>query len=227
MYTGSSISAAAIVEHLLNMTRDVEDLVYTVKRVLNRETRVRAETIEKLYRQEILPYKGTLENMTSKLFEFLASGRLTLVDMSEYYLNSAIQLERAGQSIEASVYRLLLLASLKVELTTETLELLRGLYDKMEDSIRSLTSIMRLLQNMRGEEAYRMLEDRVRKLKETEEEADALYRKAYAHIVSVFNDKPRELIVLKDMLELVESAIDRILEAGNYMRIIAVATITR
>ncbi len=227
MYTGSSISAAAIIEHLLNMTRDVEDLVYIVKRMLSGESPARAEAIEKLYRQEILPYKTAIENMTSKLFEFLASGRLALVDMSEYYLNSAIQLERAGQSIEASVYRLLLLASLKVNLTTETIELMKSLYDKMEDSVRSLTSIMRLLQNMRGEDAYRMLEERVRKLKETEEEADALYRKAYAYIISEFNDKPRELIVLKDMLELIESSIDRILEAGNYMRIIAVATITR
>lgn len=51
MYTGSSISIAAIIEHLLNMARDLEDLAHLSWRLAKESSSV--EELEKAYRQEV------------------------------------------------------------------------------------------------------------------------------------------------------------------------------
>ena len=227
MYAGSSISVAAVIEHLLNMTRDVEDLTHTSWTLVRDNPSI--EAIEKVYRQEISTRKDKIEDMKSRLFEYMASGRIEVIENSGFYLTIALNLERAAQSIDASVYRLLLFINTIGSPREETLNLVSELFFKLKEALGYLASSLRVLQGISGanREVYKILDQRVRKIKEAEEEADGIYRKIIAHALVTYKGDCGALTALKDLVDHQENAVDYVAEAGDYVRILGVSLYSR
>ncbi len=225
MYAGSSISVAAIVEHLMNMTRDLEDLAHLVWTLTQGEPRI--EAIEKAYRQEVVPRKEKSEEMKAKLFEFMASGRIEIVEYSSFYLMVAMSLEKAAQSLDAAAYRMILLAG-AASRNGEAMSLVASQLEHVKSALGHLLSALRVVQSMSASnEKYRMLEQKIGNLKAAEEDADKVYRKLLAYAITEYKDNCSALIILKDLAESVEDSMDYIAEAGDYVRALGVALYSR
>ncbi|MEB3773893.1 MAG: hypothetical protein GSR86_03065 [Desulfurococcales archaeon] len=226
MYTGSSISIAAIIEHLLNMARDLEDLAHLSWRLAKESSSV--EELEKAYRQEVTRGKERIEEMKLRLFEYMASGRIEVVENSVFYLNIALSLERAAQSLDASVYRLLLYANLPSS-SREGAEMAAELYAKAKEALNYLSSALRVLQNMGGadRERYRLLDQRLARVKVAEEEADVVYRRIIAYSITEHKPSCDSMTILKDLADYGEAAMDYIAEAGDYVRLLGVSIYSR
>ncbi|MCE4603132.1 MAG: hypothetical protein F7B18_08110 [Desulfurococcales archaeon] len=227
MYAGSSISVAAIVEHLLNMARDLEDLAHLAWRLSSQSPE--AEVLEKTYRQEVVTKKDKIEEMKSKLFEYMASGRIEVVEHSSFYLTIAISLERAAQSLDAAIYRMLLFTSIAKSQGAEALAQVSGLFSSMREALNHLSSALRVVQNMSGanRDQYKMLDQRVARVKVAEDDADKLYRKVMAYALEMYRGDCSLLVALKDLADSAENAMDYIAEAGDYVRALGVSIYSR
>lgn len=226
MYAGSSISVAAIVEHLLNMARDLEDLAHLAWRLA--EDAPGVEVLEKTYRQDVVTRKDKIEDMKSRLFEYMASGRIEVVEYSSFYLTIALSLERAAQSLDAAVYRMLLFTNIAGS-GGEPLKQVSGMFSSIRDALSHLSAALRMVQNMSGanRDQYKMLDQRVARVKGAEEEADKLYRRVIAYALEKYRGDCSLLVALKDLADSAESAMDYIAEAGDYVRALGVAIYSR
>ncbi len=213
---------ATIIERLLDMARQLEDMTVASKQLVDGFD---PNAIQKVYKQNIVMGKERLEEMKTTLYDFLARGRIEIVDMSDYYMRLAMLLVRAGQKIDAVVYRMLMLSSYRNDIKRNIATDLERMLGTLEEALYNLEASIRRLERVVGNDhnSLRMLEASLEKVRKAEEAADAEYRRLLATIVSEYSDKPGMLVLFKDLADNVEDAVDIVYDASDIVRILGLA----
>ncbi len=222
VYQGGSISLATIIERLLDMARQLEDMTVASKQLISDFD---PNAIQKVYKQNIVVGKERLEEMKTTLYDFLARGRIEIIDMSDYYMRLAMLLVRVGQKIDAVVYRMLMISSYKDEVKEDTISELGRMLATLEEALYNIEESIRRLERVVGNDhnSFRMLESSLEKVRKAEEAADAEYRRMLATIVSEYSSKPGMLVLFKDLADNVEDAVDIVYDASDLVRILGLA----
>ncbi|MCE4613451.1 MAG: DUF47 family protein [Desulfurococcales archaeon] len=227
MYSGN-ITEAVLLEILANMARELENVAFRVSRSVA-EGRLGSEALEKLYRQDIMRAKGEVQKLRYKLHEYLAAGRMGLVEMADVYTMIANDLAEAVSSLELGVYMTLLLSSKKGAAADDVAKGLIEMYRMASDASTMLASAVRMVQEAShaSEEILKLLSGKISKIEMMEEEADAAYRKLVASIFERYNGDPVALIASKDVADRLEEFMDRVASAGYHVRLIQAAKTAR
>ncbi|MEB3860197.1 MAG: hypothetical protein LRS43_03190 [Desulfurococcales archaeon] len=227
MYS-SNITEAVILEILANMARELENISFKVSRSMV-ESRPGSEALEKLYRQDIMRAKGEVQKLRYKLHEYLAAGRMGLVEMAHVYTIIADDLAEAMSSLELGVYMTLLLSSRRENSSEDVARGLKEMYRMIADASAILASAVRMVQeaSQASEEVLKLLSGKITKIEVMEEDADAVYRKLVASILENYGNDPVALVTSKDVADRLEDFMDKIASAGHYVRLIQASKTAR
>jgi len=211
--TGNLVRAA-IGEQLVNIAREVDSLASRLASLLSGEP-PSFDDVDKFYRQDVALARNNVDRMVRRIFEYVASGRMSLVDSRDVLFDALEEYERLVRSVEEAVHRIRhlspsspaypgasRLASLLAEAARELVSLARHVADHGEAGLvveRAASTVMTV--EREADEAYRASLDSLL-------EADLGYK---------------QLLVGKDVLDLLESAVDSAERISRLLRIIALA----
>jgi len=222
MYAASgNLSRTFIVEQLINIAREVDSGVATVARLLQGSEFPEYQVVDKAFRQEVAMSKRNVEAYTSRLLEYIASGRIELVDNKDLVIAAVRLFDELIYDIEDAVYRVVLLRKYDVKEIPELNEKVSSILRTISSMTNELTAIVRLLSRVGGnKEAVRMLERRVNQVLQAESDVDILYREALDALVA---GKPDVLqaMLYKDILEKLEAAADAAKSLAENFRVMA------
>ena len=101
-----SLAKAAILEQLVNVSREVDSLVSRFYRLLSEASSLPpAEVIDKFFRQDVALAKTSVDRSINRIYEYMASGRINLLDSRDLLFSILERYESLMGRIEASSYR--------------------------------------------------------------------------------------------------------------------------
>ncbi|MEB3765036.1 MAG: DUF47 family protein [Desulfurococcales archaeon] len=230
MYAGTgNLSKTTIIEQLIYISRELDGLVSQLLRYMPEEGGLPSqEVLDKLYRQDVAITKDKIDQAVSRLLEFIASGRMGLIDSKEFYISIAMGLRRITDYVEAVIHRLLL-AKKKLGSDLEIPELsntLREMIRMLEEAIFETSSIIRAFSTIsRGNtEILKTMESKVDRIKEIEQDADETYRDLMEKLLDFFPDNYIAYTVYREILDKLEDALDEAERIAIDLKILALTS---
>jgi len=205
---GGSLSRTFIFEQFINIARRIDDGVAAVARLLSDGSLPAYEVIDKMFRQVVVVTKNDVERSTGKLLEYLASGRIELVDNKDLVIEAVRLFDAAIYDVEEAVYRLVLLKKYNVEEIPDLNKKIAKMFVTLSEITSEITAIVRFLSRIgTSREILRMLESHVIQVNKAEETIDELYREALDALVAS-NPSTVQALLYKDVFEKLEATAD-------------------
>ena len=201
-----SISKSLLYEKLLNIARSLEYAAETASGAFNggRDVEESYRRVREISEEAVAQY--------FKFLDFLADGRMGLIDNVSLYLRAAMSIARAAQKVEASLYRLLILGGGGVPGS------LAGLARKAAEAASELSAML-LVMSGASEEKARVAREKFARIVKLEGEADEEYRRGLRSLLSMEGEGAARLVILKDAMEYLEECVDEIFEAANHLNV--------
>lgn len=224
---GESITSNTIIERLITMAQGVEDTSSHMLQVLS-SAPISPELIEKTYRQDLLQFRDVVTKGKEGLLDYIANGRLSLIAYKEFYIEAALQMECIMSRLEAGTYRLLLSLSLERNLPEGLVESVRGLLRELQGSSIALVDMLRASEGPVKDPAARrkLLDDKFDLVSESEKRADAIYREALAMVAEKYSNEAAKLLMLKEVIDSFEDAVDCAYNASTYVRLVGLGLLS-
>ncbi|MGC9113222.1 hypothetical protein [Acidilobus sp.] len=224
---GESITSNIIIERLITMAQGVEDTSSHMLEVLSSPS-FSPELIEKTYRQDLLRFREVVTKGKEGLLDYIANGRLSLIAYKEFYIEAALQVECIMNRLEAGTYRLLLSLSLERNLPESLVESVRGLLRELQGSSIALVDMLRANEGPVKDPAARrkLLDDKFDLVSEAEKRADAIYREALAMVAEKYSNEAAKLLMLKEVIDSFEGAVDCAYNASTYVRLVGLGLLS-
>ncbi|MEB3844442.1 MAG: hypothetical protein LRS48_02005 [Desulfurococcales archaeon] len=230
MYAGTgNLSKTTIIEQLIYMSRELDSLVSTILRTLGNEGSLPEPLVlDKIYRQDVQLSKGRIDQASARILEFIASGRMGLIDTKEFYISVTMRFVKIMDYVSAAAHRMLLASKKLGEQSAKYSQInnnLRRLLKTLEDSLFEISSIVRGLTSIvRGNiEILKSLESKADRVKLLEEEADELYRASLEEILDLA-ESFKAYALYREMLDKLEDAIDEAERIATDLKILALST---
>ena len=222
MYAASgNLSRTFIAEQLINVAREVDNAVAVVSRLISGSKLPEYQVVDKAFRQEVAMSKRSVETYSSRLLEYIASGRIELVDSKDLILGSLRVMESIVYNVEDALYRLVLLKKHGIEEIPRINEEISSMLRVLSSMTSEITSITRLLSRIgSNRETMRMLERRVDQVVQAEADVDRLYREALDALIAS-SPTAAQAMLYKDALDSLEAAADAAKDLAESFRILA------
>ncbi|MCE4628060.1 MAG: hypothetical protein F7C34_02790, partial [Desulfurococcales archaeon] len=93
MYTGpSNLSKTVLLEQLVFMSNEASTLLFELYKMLSNSKGVpSAEAVDKFLRQDVALSKDRVDSAAEKMLYYIASSRIDLIDLKEFYINLALR----------------------------------------------------------------------------------------------------------------------------------------
>lgn len=205
-----SLTRRSVLEQLSNMARE---LAYASGRISKALMGGDIEGAYKVAREA----KEGVDTVYYRLLDYIAGGRIELLDNADLYLFVARSLHRASQRLEAAVFRLTILGG---DVGEDALRRAALLLVKAKEAASNLDSAITMLASA-SPESRGLVKSRMGYVARLEDEADSEYRSLISWLVDSSGIPPARMIILKDAADFIESVVDDIFEAANHLRIIA------
>ncbi len=200
-----SITRASIAEQILNIAREVEVLASRLSSLLSKDP-YPGEELDKFFRQDLALAKNTVDRIVSRVFDYVGSGRLGLLDSKEVVFSILSEYEALVQRIEAAAHRARLAARLE-KLPGDPARRASSIASILAEAAGELTSMARHLAGPINSETVRLVEKRASKVTGLERQADEEYRAALDSLIEEAGGF-REYVVMRDVVESLEDAVD-------------------
>ena len=217
--TGNLVKAA-VGEQLVNMARELDVLVSRLHSLVGESGGAPSpEAIDKFFRQDLALTKDSVDRIVSRVLEYIASGRMNLLDSKDLIFQLLNLYEELSRKIEAAVYRLKLIAGRGVRLP----EVSKYVVEQARLLSQATTNLVYISRQIGGSsEAFRRLESSVSRVVEIEREADRIYREALDVLLDAAPDY-KAYVMYRDVLDNLEDAVDVVERLAKSMRILSIA----
>jgi hypothetical protein len=224
---GESLTSNTIIERLITMAQGVEDTSTHLLHVVSASS-LMPEVVEKAYRQDLLQFRDVVTKGKEGLLDYIANGRLSVVTYKEFYIEAALQMECIMSRLEAGTYRLLLSLSLEKALPSNILESVRGLLRELQSSSIALVDMLRASEGPIKDPAARrkIIDDKFNLVSDSERRADAIYREALAAVTEAYSREAGKLLMLKEVIESFEDAVDCAYNTSTYVRLVGLGLLS-
>jgi len=214
-----SIAEMSIREQLSNIAINFSNMASTVGKMveiaLNADhDPLAVEKLKKMYEREILGLKEKIDGGRERLFRYLSRMRETISYLAAY-AQISILYTKTSQYIEGFTYRLFLYTSK---------------YQKIDDDIKTdLMKLMTILNEMSSSllRVFRSLgvnkaivREAISDVKIKEEEADSIYRTLYVKVIERYSENVKNLLLLENLVDSLESSIDLLKDISDYSLIL-------
>ncbi len=219
-----SLAKAAILEQLVNVTREVDILVSRFYRILSESASLPpAEVIDKFFRQDVALAKNNIDRAINRIYEYMASGRLNLLDSRELLFSILEKYETLMRRIEAATYRMLILRRAGYEIE-DVDPLLVALVKLLGSASQELVGLVRRVAGApKGLEALRLVEGPVSAINQAERDADEAYRELIDRLVNTAPDF-RSYALYRDVADGLEDAIDTVTDLSRLYRLLVISS---
>lgn len=209
MFAGSgSISREVVVEHLVNIARELEAIIVAVNNTFDQDSLPRAEVVDKLFRQDLALSKERIERSVAQLLLYIASGRIELVDSKELILRLTEGYRDIVARIEAFTHRIKLAEMAGAVPDQKILGDMKEMLKLIAEASGHVTTLARLAGRVMGNhEVARMMESRNDKVQEVERLVDELYREILETLIHSAGDF-KNYILVRDAVDMLEEAMD-------------------
>lgn len=209
MYAGTgSISREVVIEHLVNIARELESIIVAVNNTFGSSSLPDAEVLDKLFRQDLVMSKDRIEKSIAQLLLYIASGRIELVDSKELILRVTEGYRDTVMKIEAFIHRIELAKRVGAELGGIVLQRMKDILKLIVEASGHITTLSRLSARAVGNhEVARMMEARNDKVQEIERLVDELYREVLDALIDTSSDF-KSYILVRDAVDTLEDAMD-------------------
>ncbi len=211
MFTGvGNISREVVVEHLVNIARELESLLVSVNALIGEGNLPSAEYLDKFLRQDIYSSKERIESNIAQLLIYMASGRIELVDSKELILRVTEGFRGTTSKLEAFVHRVKMASKAGVEVPESVSSELKYILKLVTEASGHVTTLARLAGRAYGNHnVAKMMESRNDKVQEIERLVDDSYRSILDSLISQSKDF-REYILLRDAVDMLEDIADNL-----------------
>lgn len=219
-----SLAKAAILEQLVNVTREIDILISRFYRILSESSSLPpADVIDKFFRQDLALAKTNVDRSINRIYEYMASGRLNLLDSKELIFSILEKYETLMRRIEAATYRMLILRRAGYEVE-EVDKLLVTLVRLLNEESQELVGLVRRITGApKGLEALRLVEGPVSSISQTERDADEAYREIIDKLVNTAPDF-RSYALYRDAADSLEDAIDTVTDLSRLYRLLVISS---
>ncbi|MEB3846778.1 MAG: hypothetical protein GSR74_02240 [Desulfurococcales archaeon] len=229
MYTGAgNISREVVVEHLVNISRELESLIVAVNSLIGEENLPSTEYLDKFLRQDVFTSKERIESNIAQLLLYIASGRIELVDSKELILRITEELRSITSKLEALVHRVKIASKAGVKVPPSILGEIKSMLSLVTEASGHVTTLVRLMGRAYGNHSVaRMMETRNDKVQEIERLVDDSYRRILDSLVTEAKDF-KEYVLLRDTVDLIEDITDNLsrLSLNLYVMGVSLASTT-
>ncbi|MGC9071924.1 MAG: hypothetical protein ACP5HK_04435 [Acidilobus sp.] len=217
----ASITVSTLLERLMAMSQGVEDATTFLLHGIDWKS-PNAESVEKIYRQDLMAFKDVVSKGREGILDFMVNGRLTVIPYKEFFIEASLQLECIMSRLEAGTYRLLLLLSLERSPLAELLENVRSLLRELQSSSMAVVDILRASEAPPRDPAMRrkLIDDKFVIAADSEARADSIYRQALARIIAAYASDPAKMMIFKEVIDAFEDAVDCAYNASTYVRLV-------
>ena len=219
-----SLAKAAILEQLVNVSREVDSLVSKFYRILAEASSLPpVEVIDKFFRQDVTLAKTSVDRSINRIYEYMASGRINLLDSRDLLFSILEKYESLVGRMEAASYRMLILRRAGYSLP-EVDPLIAGQVRLLGESSQELVRLVRIVSGSpRGLEALRLVESPVSAINRAERDADEVYREIIDRLVGAAPDF-RAYALYRDVADGLEDAIDFVADLARLYRLLAISS---
>ncbi len=211
MYTGAgNISREVVVEHLVNIARELEALIVSINSLIGEEKLPYAEVLDKFLRQDVFSSKERIESNIAQLLLYIASGRIELVDSKELILRITEEFRSTISKLEAFIHRIKMASKAKVNPPAKVLAELKYIVNLISEAAGHVTTLTRLAGRAYGNHnVARMMETRNDKVQEIERLVDDSYRNILDSLATE-TENFKEYVLLRDAVDLLEDITDNL-----------------
>jgi uncharacterized protein Yka (UPF0111/DUF47 family) len=209
MYAGSgNISREVIIEHLVNIARELESITVNINGVFQKESLPSESIVDKMFRQDLVISKERIEKSIAQLLLYIASGRIELVDSKELILRITEGYRDIITKLESFIHRIKLAKRAKVNVDSRVLENMNGMFGLLTEASGHITTLARLAGRAYGNnQIARRMEQVNDKVQEIERLVDEMYREVLDRLIDVANDF-RTYILIRDAIDTLEDTMD-------------------
>jgi len=213
--TGNLVRAA-IGEQLVNIAREVDAIASKLASLLSGEP-PSYDDVDKFFRQDMALARNNVDRMVRRILEYVASGRMNLVDSRDVLFDLLEEYERLVRSLEEAVHRL---RHLTADPGSPAYTGSARLAAILAEATRELVSMARHVAD--HGEAGLVVERASSAVMTVEREADEAYRAAVDALLEAETGY-KQLLVGKEALDLLESAVDSAERISRLLKILALA----
>jgi len=209
MYAGSgNISREVVIEHLVNIARELESIIVAINNTFDSSSLPRAEVVDKLFRQDLVMSKDRIEKSIAQLLLYIASGRIELVDSKELILRVTEGYRDIVTKLEAFIHRIKLAKRAGVEFDEKIFKTMKEMLKDIAEASGHITTLARLSGRALGNhDVARMMETRNDKVQEIERLVDELYREVLDKLIDTADDF-KTYILVRDAISMLEDTMD-------------------
>jgi len=209
MYAGSgNISREVVIEHLVNIARELESIIVAINNTFDSSSLPRAEVVDKLFRQDLVMSKDRIEKSIAQLLLYIASGRIELVDSKELILRVTEGYRDIVTKLEAFIHRIKLAKRAGIEFDDKIFMRMKEMLNNIAEASGHITTLARLSGRALGNhDVARMMETRNDKVQEIERLVDDLYREVLDTLIDTANDF-KTYILIRDAINMLEDTMD-------------------
>ncbi|MCE4618482.1 MAG: hypothetical protein F7C37_03480 [Desulfurococcales archaeon] len=209
MYAGSgNISREVVIEHLVNIARELESIIVAINNTFDSSSLPRAEVVDKLFRQDLVMSKDRIEKSIAQLLLYIASGRIELVDSKELILRVTEGYRDIVTKLEAFIHRIKLAKRAGIEFDDKIFKRMKEMLNHIAEASGHITTLARLSGRALGNhDVARMMETRNDKVQEIERLVDDLYREVLDTLIDTANDF-KKYILIRDAINMLEDTMD-------------------
>ncbi|NOZ30880.1 MAG: hypothetical protein GXO68_02905 [Crenarchaeota archaeon] len=209
MYAGSgNISREVVIEHLVNIARELESIIVAINNTFDSSSLPRAEVVDKLFRQDLVMSKDRIEKSIAQLLLYIASGRIELVDSKELILRVTEGYRDIVTKLEAFIHRIKLAKRAGIEFDDKIFKKMKEMLNHIVEASGHITTLARLSGRALGNhDVARMMETRNDKVQEIERLVDDLYREVLDTLIDTANDF-KTYILIRDAISTLEDTMD-------------------
>ena len=209
MYAGSgNISREVVIEHLVNIARELESIIVAINNTFDSSSLPRAEVVDKLFRQDLVMSKDRIEKSIAQLLLYIASGRIELVDSKELILRVTEGYRDIVTKLEAFIHRIKLAKRAGIEFDDKIFKRMKEMLNHIVEASGHITTLARLSGRALGNhDVARMMETRNDKVQEIERLVDDLYREVLDTLIDTANDF-KTYILIRDAISTLEDTMD-------------------
>ncbi|MCE4629584.1 MAG: hypothetical protein F7C82_04835, partial [Desulfurococcales archaeon] len=145
MYAGSgNISREVVIEHLVNIARELESIIVAINNTFDSSSLPRAEVVDKLFRQDLVMSKDRIEKSIAQLLLYIASGRIELVDSKELILRVTEGYRDIVTKLEAFIHRIKLAKRAGIEFDDKIFKRMKEMLNHIAEASGHITTLARL-----------------------------------------------------------------------------------
>ncbi|RLG81032.1 MAG: DUF47 domain-containing protein [Thermoprotei archaeon] len=211
-YSEGSIAEINIHENLVNLANMARDSLKVFNEIV--DNLVSDIDVGRLY-SRILELKSRIEDNKLLFMEYLVRLGEGL-PYKQSYATIALGFERFTQLLDGASYRLTILKSRRLEISSEIYRYIAMFKDIVNEQFRNIFEGLRLLYSDPKKTLTRISE--VSKL---ENRADEVYRNATFSLYTEYGTKVLTLMTLRDILDFIENAADLLRSLGEELRYLA------